>query len=141
MLSLVRNTGGFAVVLLASYLFVPVCEAASPEDAVGSWKLTSICPDGKKRDCVIKVIRDAQALRATCQIDGVTRVARSVAFDRGILSVEVDGRYAGSRYGLTYKGKPKGDAICGNVHWTYTWASGNFAFTGERVKEKGVAAR
>jgi hypothetical protein len=141
MLDLTRHTVGFAVVLMAAYSFVPACEAAPPEDAVGRWKLTCVCPDGKSRDCMINVIREGRALRATYEIDGVTRAARSVAFDRGILSIEVDGTFAGSKYGLTYRGKPEGDTIRGDVHWTYTWASGSFAFTGERVKEKGGAAR
>jgi len=100
-----------------------------------------VCPDGKSRDCVINVIREGQALRATYQTDGVTRAARSVAFDRGILSVAVDGTFAGSDYVLMYKGKPEGEMIRGDVHWTYTWASGSFAFRGERVKGRGVAVR
>src|SRR5690242_16476302 len=110
-----RNTGGFAIILVAAYSFVPACEAAPPEDAVGRWRLTCVCPDGRSRDCVIDVIRgEGQALRATYQTDGVTRAARSVAFDRGILRVEVDGEFAGSRYVLTYNGKPEGDTIRGD---------------------------
>ncbi len=141
MLDLTRNTGGCAVVLMAACSFVPACEAAPPEDAVGRWKVTCVCPDGKSRDCVVNVIREGQALRATYKTDGVTRAARSVVFDRGILSVAVDGTFAGSGYKLTYKGKPEGDTIRGDVHWTYTWTSGSFAFTGERLSKKGVAAR
>ena len=135
MRDLARNTGGFAVVLMAAYSFVPACEAAPPEDAVGRWKLTCICPDGKSRDCVINVIRDGRSLRAAYETGGVTRAARSVAFDRGILSVGVDGTFAGSGYKLRYEGKPEGDTICGDVRWTYRWASGSFAFTGERAME------
>jgi hypothetical protein len=141
MLDSTRNIGSFAVVLMAAYSFVSACEAAPLEDAVGRWKLTCVCPDGKSRDSVINVIREGQALRATYKADGVTRAARRASFDRGILSVEVDGTFAGSGYGLTYKGKPEGDTICGDVHWTYTWTSESFAFKGERVKEKGVAVR
>jgi len=136
-----HNTCGFAVVLITACSFVTACEAAAPGDVVGRWKLMCVCPDGKSRDCVINVIREGQALRATYQTDGVTRAARSVAFDRGILSVAVDGTFAGSDYVLMYKGKPEGEMIRGDVHWTYTWASGSFAFRGERVKGRGVAVR
>ncbi len=99
------------------------------------------CPDGKARDCVIVVSRDGEVLKASYKADGVTRAARSVVYAKGILSVEVDGDFAGSRYQLTYAGKPDGDTFCGDVRWSYLWASGSFAFKGERILEKGVAAR
>ncbi len=116
-------------------------QGRAPEDPAGTWKLTCVCPDGKSRDCVINVSKEGEELKATYKADGVMRAARSVAFERGILSVEVNGKFAGSRYGLTYKGRPEGDTICGDVHWTYTWASGTFAFKGERIEEEGIAAR
>jgi hypothetical protein len=138
---LIQKTGGLAVVLLTICPLLSACKAAPPEDPVGTWKLTCVCPDGKSRDCVISVSKEGEELEATYKADGVTRAARSVAFARGILSVEVDGKFAGSRYGLTYKGRPEGDTICGDVYWTYTWASGTFAFKGERIEEEGGAAR
>ena len=141
MLGLTRRTGGHVVALLAVCSLNSVCVAAPPGDAIGSWKLTCVCPDGKSRDCVIKISKEGQALRATYRADGVTRAARTVAFNRGVLSVEVDGHFAGSKYGLTYKGRPEGNTFCGDVLWKYSWASGKFAFKGERVEESAVVAR
>jgi hypothetical protein len=71
----------------------------------------------------------------------VTRAAEAVAFDQGILSVRVDGEFAGSKYELTYEGKPNGDTLCGDVRWSYLWALGSFALKGERMVDDGVAAR
>ena len=136
-----RGFCGPSGVLLAVCTLASICEAGPPEDPVGSWKLSCVCPDGKSRDCVITVSRQGQALKATYKADGVTRAARGVSFDRGILSVRVDGEFAGSQYKLTYEGKPSGDTLCGDVRWSYLWASGSFAFKGERMIEDGVAAR
>jgi hypothetical protein len=136
-----RGLGGSSGALLAVCILASICEAAPPEDPVGSWKLSCVCPDGKSRDCVITVSQHGRALTATYTADGVTRAARAVSFDRGILSVRVDGEFAGSAYKLTYEGKPSGDTLCGDVRWSYLWASGSFAFKGERMVEGGVAAR
>lgn len=136
-----RGPGGLSGVLLAVCVLASTCEAGPPEDPVGTWKLSSVCPDGKSRDCVITVLRHGQALRATYRTDGVTRPARAVAFDRGMLSIQVDGEFAGSKYELTYQGKPSGQTLCGDVRWSYLWASGSFAFKGVRMVEDGVAAR
>lgn len=139
--SFLRGPGGPSGVLLAVCTLASICQAGPPEDPVGSWKLSYVCPDGRSRDCVLTVSRHGQALKATCMADGVTRAARAVAFDQGVLSVRVDGEYAGSRYDVTYKGRPSGDTLRGDVCWSYLWASGSFAFKGERVVEDGVAAR
>lgn len=97
-------------------------------------------PDGKKRECVLAISREGKALSGTCTSDGVTRAAKTVVFAQGVLSVRVDGAYVGQVYGLTYKGKPVGDTFHGMAHWSYGWASGNFAFRGQRMTEKVVAA-
>ena len=68
--------------------------------------------------------------------DGVTRPAKNVVFDDGVLSVDVDGKFAGQSYGLTYKGAPRGDALQGSVRWSFGWASGSFPFEGERIKQQ-----
>lgn len=141
MSNLMLRAGGQLVVMLAICSVVSFCEAGPPVDPVGSWKLCCVCPDGRSRDCVINVSRDGRSLKASYNTDGVTRDARSVVFDRGKLSVQVDGEFGGSRYKLTYEGRPIGDTLCGDVHWSYLWASGTFAFKGERMVERGVAAR
>ncbi len=141
MRDLMRGIGGQFVVLLAVWGLASVCEAAPPEDPIGNWKLKCICPDAKSRECIFIISREGEALKARYKADGVTRAARAVTFDEGILSVRVDGNFAGSKYGLTYKGKLEGDTLCGDVHWSYLWTSGKFAFKGERIEEKDVAAR
>jgi hypothetical protein len=97
MRDLMLGTRGRSVVLLAVCTLASVCEAAPPEDPIGSWKLKCLCPDGRSRDCVIAVSREGHALKATYKADGVTRVAKSVAFDDGILSVRVGGDFGGSK--------------------------------------------
>ena len=82
MRGLMHGTGWKTVVLLAVYTVTPVGEAAPPEDAIGSWKLTCVCPDGKSRECVITITQEGRALKATYKSDGVTRAAKSVSFDR-----------------------------------------------------------
>ncbi len=131
----VRRPGGPTGVLVAVFALASICEAGPAEDGdpVGTWKLSSVCPDGKSRDCVITVLRQDQSLKATYKADGRTRAARAVSFDRGILSITVDGDFAGSKYELTYRGKPAGNTLCGDVGWSYLWASGSFKFKGERI--------
>jgi hypothetical protein len=68
--------------------------------------------------------------------DEGTRAARDVGFERGELSFGVDGSYAGRTYTLTYKGKPRANSVRGAVHWKYGWASGSYAFVGERLSQK-----
>jgi hypothetical protein len=57
--------------------------------------------------------------------------------------VQVEGEFAGSSYSLTYTGRPEEDRLCGDVRWSYLWASGTFDFKGERIEEEedGAAAR
>lgn len=136
-----RGLGRPCGVLLAVCALASISEAGPPDDPVGNWKLSYVCPDGRSRDCVLTVSRRGQVLEATCTSDGVTHAARAVSFDRGILSVRVEGQYAGSRYDVTYKGRPSGATLRGDVRWSYLWASGSFAFQGERMIEDGVARR
>jgi hypothetical protein len=105
-------------------------------EPVGAWKLKCVSPDGKDRACIVAVRRDGKALQGTIQADGETRPAKDVTFEGGVLSFGVDGKFAGQVYRLTYKGKPQGDTLNGTVRWSYSWASGTFAFRGERVVEQ-----
>lgn len=140
----VRRPGGPTGVLVAVFALASTCAAGPVDDGdpVGTWKLSCVCPDGKSRECVITVLRQDQSLKATYKSNGVTRAARAVSFDRGILSVKVDGDFAGSTYVLTYRGKPGRDSMRGDVNWSYLWASGSFTFKGERILvEDEVATR
>jgi len=111
------------------------------EDPVGAWKLMCVSPDGKHRECVVTVYREGAALKGDYAADGVTQPAKNVAFDEGVLSVDVAGKFAGQEYGLTYKGVPRGDALQGLVRWSFRWASGSFAFEGERIKQHVASNR
>jgi hypothetical protein len=122
--------------LLAACAVACRCEAAPPEDPVGTWKLKCVSPDGKHRECVVTISRDGKTLNGICTSDGVKRPIKEIVFDQGVLSVRVDGEFVGQVYGLTYKGKPVGDIYRGTVHWSYGWASGRFAFNGERIGQK-----
>jgi hypothetical protein len=106
------------------------------EDPVGAWKLKCVSPDGKPRECVVTVFREGSALKGDYTVDGVTRQAKNVVFDDGRLSVEVEGKFAGQAYGLTYKGTPRGDALQGSARWSYGWASGSIAFEGKRIEQQ-----
>jgi hypothetical protein len=108
---------------------------------VGTWKLRCVSPDGKKRECIVSLVRKAAALDGDYTADGVTRPVKKVAFEEGVLSVEVEGRFAGQAYGLTYKGAPRGDALQGSVRWSFGWASGSFPFDGERVEQQVASSR
>lgn len=140
-------TCGAMLVLLAVWAFDAGDGAneagtgSKAEDPVGAWKLTCVAPDGKHRECVVTVFRQGAALKGDYTTDGVTRPAKHVAFDDGVLSVEVDGKFAGQAYGLAYKGTPRGDALHGLVRWSYGWASGSFAFEGERIEQEIASAR
>ena len=111
------------------------------EDPVGAWKLRCVSPDGKQRECVVTVYREGAALKGDYISDGVTRPAKNVGFNDGVLSVDVDGKFASQSYGLTYKGVPRGDALQGLVRWSFGWASGSFAFEGERIKQQVASNR
>ena len=111
------------------------------EDPVGAWKLSCVSPDGKQRECVVNVYREGSALKGDYAADGVTRAAKNVVFSDGVLTVDVDGKFAGQSYGLTYKGTPQGDVLQGSVRWSFGWASGSFAFEGERIKEQIASNR
>jgi hypothetical protein len=119
----------------ALYATGDVGKGDQAEDAVDAWKLKCVSPDGKPRECIVTVFRDGAALKGDYTADGVTRPAKNVVFDEGILSVEVDGKFAGQAYGLTYNGTPRGDALEGSVRWSYGWVSGSFACEGERIEQ------
>jgi hypothetical protein len=138
---------GVAPVLLATcgigafYRPSQVGTGTKAEDPVGAWKLRCVSPDGKHRECVVTVYREGSALKGDYAADGVSRPAKNVVFDDGVLSVDVDGEFAGQSYGLTYKGVPRGDALQGLARWSFGWASGSFAFEGERIKQQVAANR
>jgi hypothetical protein len=111
------------------------------DDPVGAWKLKCVSPDGKARECVVTVLREGSSLKGLYTADGATQAAKNIAFEEGLLVLEVDGKFAGQRYGLTYKGIPRGDALQGTVRWSYGWASGTFPFDGERVEAAVASAR
>jgi hypothetical protein len=115
--------------------------ASTAGSPVGIWKLRCVSPDGKKRECIVSLVRKAAALDGDYTADGVTRPVKKVAFEEGVLSVEVEGRFAGQAYGLTYEGAPRGDAFQGSVRWSFGWASGSFPFDGERVEPQVVSSR
>jgi hypothetical protein len=110
-------------------------------DPVGAWQLKCVSPDGKARECVVTISRTETALMGVCRSDGATQPVKRVAFEEGILCLEVEGRFAGQTYGLTYQGAPRGDALHGTVRWSYGWASGSFPFEGERVAQEVASAR
>jgi len=140
-------TCGVVPVLLAACAFGALYRTGEvgagnkAEDPVGAWKLRCISPDGKQRECVVTVYREGAALKGDYAANGVTRPAKNVAFDDGVLSVDVDGEFAGQAYGLTYKGVPRGDSLQGLVRWSYRWASGSFAFEGERIEQQVASNR
>jgi hypothetical protein len=103
------------------------------------WRLRCVSPDGKQRECVVTVYTEGAALKGDYAADDLARPAKNVLFDDGVLSVDVDGKFAGQTYGLTYSGVPRGDALQGLVRWSFRWASGSFAFEGERI-ERHVAS-
>jgi hypothetical protein len=107
-----------------------------PAEPTGTWKLKCVSPDGKDRECLVTVCRDGKGWKGTYQADGETRAAKDVAFQDGAVSFRVDGKFAGQVYYLTYIGKPQGGTLNGTVRWSYGWASGSFAFRGERVLEQ-----
>ncbi len=118
-----------------------VVAANKIEDPVGVWRLKCTPPDGKARECVVAVSRAGGSLRGEYTADGVTRPARRVVFEEGVLVLEVDGQFAGKSYALTYKGAPRGNALQGMVRFTFGWASGSFAFDGERIEEDVASAQ
>jgi len=105
------------------------------DDILGAWKLKCTSPDGKARESVLVLRREGTVLKGDFWDGKTTRPARNVAFERGELSFGVDGKYAGQVYTVTYKGRPRGDALRGAVHWKYGWASGSFGFVGERITQ------
>jgi hypothetical protein len=113
----------------------------SAEDPVGAWRLKCVSPDGKPRECVVTIFLEGDGLKGNYTADGVTRPVKTVVFDEGILSVEVDGKFAGQAYGLTYKGTPRGDTLQGTVRWSYGWASGALPFAGERTEQQVASTR
>jgi hypothetical protein len=111
------------------------------DDPVGAWKLKCVPPDGKARECVVTVSREGEGLKGLYTADGTTRAAKSVEYAEGLLVLEVDGKFAGQTYALTYKGIPRGDALEGTVRFSFGWASGSFSFEGERIEQEVASAR
>jgi len=109
---------------------------AKVDDLLGVWKLTYTSPDGKARECVLALYREGSLLKGDYSVGKSTRPANNVGFERGELSFWIDGEYAGQVYTLTYKGKPRGEALRGAVHWKFGWASGSFDFVGERIAQR-----
>src|SRR5262245_47159900 len=122
--------------ILVLLLTIPaLCSADCPEEPVGTWALKSFCPDGKTRSCLVILFKEESELKANYVSEGESRPAKAVLFERGILTLRVDGRYGGQTYGLTYKGKPAQGKIKGTVTWSYQWFSGSFLFEGEHVEQ------
>lgn len=133
------STSGLLMIVLTAVSSPTSSAEAPPDDPVGRWRLTCVSPDGKNRDCVVVISRHGNTLKGIYLADGQARSAKNVSLERGILSVQVDGRFVGQTYTLTYKGKPAGAAYCGTVYWSYGWASGQFEFEGERLIEAVTA--
>src|SRR4051794_6489216 len=106
-------TGAVSLSLILTAGFAAAAGGETGDDPVGHWKLRCVSPDGKARECVVMVCREGRALKGTYAAEGVTRPAKGVAYDQGVLSVRVDGEVAGKAYGLTYTGKPRGDVLRG----------------------------
>lgn len=120
--------------LIASIMLAaPLAQAGEPSEPCGTWKLKCVSPDGKTRECVVTVCKDGDALKGTYSADGEKRAVKGISYEQGTLCIQVDGEFASQRYGLTYKGKPSGDTLCGTARWSYGWASGSFSFEGERL--------
>jgi hypothetical protein len=111
------------------------------DDPVGIWKLRCVSPDGKNRECVVTLFRNATGIEGDCTTDGVTRPVKEATFDQGVLTIGVDGRFAGQPYELTYKGTPRCEVMDGSVRWSFRWASGSFPFKGERVEQQVALGR
>ena len=148
---MIRRRKAWVICGLAAFLLVfsimgatrtsaPIAAVVDPHDPVGAWRLKCVPPDGKPRECVVTVIREGDALRADYTADGDTRPAKRAVFEDGHLILEVDGKFAGQAYGLTYKGAPNSDGLSGTVRWSFGWASGTFPFSGERVAEAVASA-
>jgi hypothetical protein len=148
---MLRRTTWIRCVVIATLLatcafggFYRTCQVGTgnnAENPMGTWKLTSVSPDGKHRECLVTICREGTALRGDYTTDGMTRPAKNVTFDDGVLSVEVDGKFAGKAYGLTYRGVPRGDSLQGSVRFSFGWASGSFAFEGERIQQEVASNR
>src|SRR6516162_6205025 len=95
------------------------------DDLLGAWRLTFTSPDGKARESILTLSRQGTALRGDYWDGKTTSPARDLGFERGELSFWVDGKYAGRTYTLTYRGRPRANALRGAVRWKYGWASGS----------------
>jgi hypothetical protein len=109
------------------------------DEPTGAWKLRCVSPDGKARECVIAVAREESGWSALYTADGASRPAKRVAVEEGFLVIEVDGTFAGQKYGMTYRGIPNGDTLAGSARWSYGWASGSIPFEGARIDEEIAA--
>ena len=118
---------------LAAVAFLLLAAPCLADEPVGTWKLKCVSPDGKDRSCLVKVAREGGRLTGTYVADGETRPVKEVSFVDGVMSIAVDGHFAGQVYGLTYRARPAGGALRGTVRWSYGIAAGSFAFEGERV--------
>jgi hypothetical protein len=127
----------FSIATCALALVTTRGEAGDPQPdlLLGAWKLKCTSPDGKARECILVLSREGTLLKGDYVVGKTTRPARYVEFDRGELRFLVDGKYAGQVYTLIYKGRPRGNALQGAVHWKYGWASGSIDFTGERITQ------
>src|SRR5262249_61447954 len=105
-----------------------------PGDLVGTWNLTFTDPDGREYAPVLVLSRDGDHLKGMLnQLGGADLAAKEVSLKGGELTFQVSGTHEGTPYTLTFRGKPEGDSIRGEVEYQHEGNTGSFAFEGKRA--------
>jgi enterochelin esterase family protein len=120
---------------LAAVIGSPVsAQDIKPGDLAGTWNLKFTSPDGKEHTPTLVLSRDGDRLKgALNQLAGQDLAAKDVALQGGALIFRVSGTHEDAPFTLTFKGKPQGDQIRGDVEYEHDGNSGSFPFEGTRA--------
>lgn len=120
---------------------VTISEPRSPvalkaEDIVGTWNLKYTTPIGQTDEPVLVVSVDKGMLKGAYTNGDETFEVRNLRLEDDELTFQISGLNTGSGFTLTYRGKPRGNAIEGRTQYQYKKFTGSFRFQGKRSAAK-----
>ncbi len=105
-------------------------------DVLGTWKFVIEMEGGRKMEPTITIIQDGEGLQGAFNSQWGERDARNVKLDNNELTFEISGETDDGDFRVTYRGKPRGDSIKGNIEYDFGGQTGTIDFKGERHKKK-----
>ncbi len=104
----------------------------TPADVAGTWKFKVTAENGEVMEPSIKLSVEGDSLKGAYTSRFGEFEAKEIAIKDGQLTFVIGGEYEGQKWRVTYKGKPRGDAIKGKIDFDFSGNTGTVDFEGQR---------